>query len=90
MTSTKENSLWANRKCLTMCAIVSIANIQYGIDTAALGELQTMPGFSKVFGVEDPSSPFGYGIDVSGPPLRTLIKLTVFVADCPTTDDFTC
>lgn len=48
-----------------MCAIVSVANMQYGIDTAAVGGLQAMPGFLKVFGFEDPTSPFGYGIDVS-------------------------
>jgi hypothetical protein len=77
MASIKETSLWANRKCLTMCAIVSIANMQYGIDTAAVGGLQAMPGFLKVFGFEDPSSPFGYGIDVSGPPLSSQTKLTV-------------
>ena len=49
-----------------------------------------MPGFLKVFGFEDPSSPFGYGIDVSGPPLSAQTKLTIFAANCPTIDDFTC
>jgi hypothetical protein len=39
--------------------------MQYGIDTAAVGGLQAMPGFLMVFGYEDPSSPLGYGIDVS-------------------------
>lgn len=39
--------------------------MQYGIDTAAVGGLQAMPGFLKVFGYEDPTSPLGYGIDVS-------------------------
>jgi hypothetical protein len=77
MASIKETSLWANRKCLTMCAIVSIANMQYGIDTAAVGGLQAMPGFLKVFGFEDPSSPFGYGIDVSDLPLSVKTNLTV-------------
>lgn len=66
MVSLKETSLWANRKSLAICAIVSVANMQYGIDTAAVGGLQAMPGFLKVFGFEDPTSPFGYGIDVSG------------------------
>lgn len=65
MVSLQDTSLWANRKCLLMCAIVSIANMQYGIDTAAVGGLQAMPGFLKVFGYEDPTSAFGYGIDVS-------------------------
>lgn len=66
MVSLKETSLWANRKSLATCAIISVANMQYGIDTAAVGGLQAMPGFLKVFGFEDPTSPFGYGIDVSG------------------------
>jgi hypothetical protein len=75
-----------------MCAIVSIANMQYGIDTAAVGGLQAMPGFLKVFGFEDPSSPFGYGIDVSGLslPLSAQKMLTISVVDCSTTNDFAC
>jgi len=36
-----------------------------GFDSAAVGALQAMPGFLKVFGYPDPSSPLGYGIDVS-------------------------
>lgn len=39
--------------------------MQYGFDSAAVGALQTMPGFLKVFGYEDPSSALGYGINVS-------------------------
>lgn len=38
--------------------------MQYGFDSAAVGALQAMPGFLKVFGYQDPSSPLGYGIDV--------------------------
>lgn len=60
-----ETSLWANRKCLIIACIVATANMQYGFDSAAVGALQAMPGFLKVFGYEDPSSPLGYGIDVS-------------------------
>jgi hypothetical protein len=65
MTSVDRSTLWANRKCLLICSAVAIASMQYGIDTAAVGELQAMPGFLMVFGYEDPSSPLGYGIDVS-------------------------
>jgi hypothetical protein len=39
--------------------------MQYGIDTAAVGGLQAMPGFLMVFGYRDPASPLGYGIDAS-------------------------
>lgn len=42
-----------------------MANMQYGFDSAAIGALQAMPGFLKVFGYVDPTSPLGYGIDVS-------------------------
>lgn len=40
MLDVKESSLWANRKCLFICCIVSIANMQYGFDTAAVGGMQ--------------------------------------------------
>ncbi|KAI0195435.1 general substrate transporter [Astrocystis sublimbata] len=58
-----ETSVWANRKCLSICAIVAIANMQYGLDSAAIGALQAMPGFLKIFGYPDPTKPGGYGID---------------------------
>jgi hypothetical protein len=59
------SSLWKNRKCLFFCCLVAVANTQYGIDTAAVGGLMAMPGFLNVFGYKDPTSPLGYGIDVS-------------------------
>ncbi|KAI1428047.1 general substrate transporter [Xylaria sp. FL1777] len=58
-----ETSLWANRKCLSICAIVAIANMQYGLDSVIVGSLQATPGFLEVFGYRDPSQPGGYGID---------------------------
>ncbi|KAI8958582.1 general substrate transporter [Daldinia sp. FL1419] len=58
-----ETSLWANRKCLAICAIVAIANMQYGLDSAAIGSLQAMPGFLEVFGYKDPNQPAGYAIE---------------------------
>lgn len=60
-----ETSLWANRKCLLICAVVAMANMQYGLDSAVVGSLQAMPGFLKVFGYADPSAPGGYAIGVS-------------------------
>lgn len=42
-----------------------MANMQYGFDLAAVGSLQAMPGFLRVFGYADPSSETGYAIDVS-------------------------
>jgi len=58
-----ETSLWANRKCLVICAIVAIANMQYGMDSAVLAGLQAMPGFLAVFGHPNPALAGGYGID---------------------------
>jgi hypothetical protein len=60
----QDTSLWQNRRCLIMACIVATANMQYGFDSAAVGALQAMPGFLKVFGYPDPESPLGYGIDV--------------------------
>lgn len=45
--------------------------MQYGIDTAAVGGLQAMPGFLMVFGYEDPTSPLKYGIDSTVQQLMT-------------------
>lgn len=60
-----ENSLWANRKCLWICLIVAIANMQYGLDSAVVANLQAMPGFLVVFGYPDPEASGGYAIGVS-------------------------
>lgn len=59
-----ETTLWENRKCLLMCGIVAVANMQYGLDSACLASLQAMPGFLRVFGYPDPNLTGGYGIDV--------------------------
>lgn len=61
--SSGETSLWTNRKCLLICCAVATANMQYGLDSAAIGALQAVPGFLAVFGYADPSNPTGYGID---------------------------
>jgi hypothetical protein len=62
---TTDTSLWNNRRCLAACIIIAIANLQYGYDTSAIGALQAMPGFLKVFGYPDKTSRNGYEIDVS-------------------------
>jgi MFS family permease len=61
--TSRDTSLYTNRKCLLICSTVAIANMQYGFDSAAIGALQAMPGFLAVFGYPDPSNPTGYGID---------------------------
>ncbi|KAH8622631.1 general substrate transporter [Alternaria alternata] len=70
MAKLQETTLWANRKCLIICSAVAIASMQYGIDTAAVGGLQAMPGFLMVFGYEEPASPLGYGIDAGAVSLQ--------------------
>lgn len=40
MASFKNSGLWANRKCILICGVVSMANMQYGLDTAIVGGLQ--------------------------------------------------
>jgi hypothetical protein len=67
-----ETSLWANRKCLVICAVVAVANMQYGLDSAIMASLQAMPGFLRVFGYADPNSPGGYAIEASSVELPIL------------------
>jgi hypothetical protein len=43
-----KSSLWANRRCLLICSFGAIAHTQYGIDTAAIGGLHTVPGLLKI------------------------------------------
>ncbi|KAL3496324.1 general substrate transporter [Aspergillus germanicus] len=58
-----------------------MVNLQYGFDLAAVGALQTMPGFLKVFGYEDPASDMGYAIDSTVQQLITsLLTLGSFVS----------
>ncbi|PSN70692.1 maltose permease MAL61 [Corynespora cassiicola Philippines] len=79
--SIKQSSLWANKKCLLICCLVSFANLQYGIDTSAVGGMMAMPGFLKVYGYEDPTSVFGYGIDSTVQQLITsLLSLGSFLS----------
>ncbi|KAJ5784356.1 uncharacterized protein N7503_009568 [Penicillium pulvis] len=82
MTDTMSSTtLWQNRKCLFLCCLVSMANMQYGFDLAAVGSLQAMPGFLKVFGYRDPSSDTGYAIDSTVQQLITsLLTLGSFVS----------
>ncbi|RYP52923.1 hypothetical protein DL768_002019 [Monosporascus sp. mg162] len=58
-----ETSLWANWKCLLICAAVAVANMQYGLDSSVMASLQAMPGFLVVFGYEDSSQSGGYAIE---------------------------
>ncbi|RYP63926.1 hypothetical protein DL771_009038 [Monosporascus sp. 5C6A] len=63
LTGLPETSLWANWKCLLICAAVAAASMQYGLDSVVMASLQAMPGFLVVFGYEDPSQSGGYAIE---------------------------
>ncbi|KAF7624106.1 putative transporter [Aspergillus flavus] len=79
--SISTTTLWQNQKCLFLCSLVSMANLQYGFDLAAIGSLQAMPGFLKVFGYPDPGSEGGYAIDSTVQQLITsLLTLGSFVS----------
>ncbi|KAJ5168851.1 uncharacterized protein N7482_004445 [Penicillium canariense] len=55
--------------------------MQYGFDLAAVGSLQAMPGFLKVFGYPTPQSETGYAIDSTVQQLITsLLTLGSFVS----------
>ncbi|KAL4904585.1 hypothetical protein BDW74DRAFT_185512 [Aspergillus multicolor] len=74
-------TLWQNRKCLFLCCLVSMANLQYGLDLAAIGALQAMPGFLKVFGYSDAAAEGGFAIDSTIQQLITsLLTLGSFVS----------
>jgi sugar porter (SP) family MFS transporter len=63
MISKERNTpLLANWRCLLICCIMSMANCQYGFDTAAVAGFQAMIGFLKVFGYKDPKLPLGWNI----------------------------
>ncbi|KAJ5899615.1 hypothetical protein N7495_004359 [Penicillium taxi] len=80
-TGISSTSLWQNRKCLLFCCLVSMGNMQYGFDLAAVGALQAMPGFLKVFGYVDPTSETGYAIASTTQQLITsLLTLGSFVS----------
>ena len=44
----------SHKKCLAICALVTVASFQYGLDYALVGGFLAMPGFLKVYGYFDP------------------------------------
>ncbi|KAI0477215.1 MFS transporter [Xylariaceae sp. FL0804] len=58
----RTNTLWANKKCLGLCAIMAMSFFQYGFDSALLAGFQAMPGFLMVYGYPDPTSSNGWAI----------------------------
>ncbi|KAJ6083492.1 hypothetical protein N7467_007627 [Penicillium canescens] len=75
------NSFYAHKKCLLICGIVAIANMQYGFDSSGVGGLQAMPGFLMVFGYKNPGNELGYGINSTVQQLITsLLTLGSFLS----------
>ncbi|OCT46105.1 putative sugar transporter [Cladophialophora carrionii] len=59
----RNNRLLDNWKCLIICCVVSMANCQYGFDTAAVAGFQAMIGFLEVFGYREENSKSGWNIN---------------------------
>jgi len=55
----------ANFHCFLICFLMSLANAQYGYDTATIAAFQAMRGFLRVFGYQDRTLPSGWGIDTT-------------------------
>lgn len=60
-----------NWKCVLICLAVSLANCQYGFDTASVGGFQSMVGFLKIFGYRNPESEIGWSISTKVQQLMT-------------------
>lgn len=59
----RETPFASNWKCVVICIAMSLANCQYGYDTATVAGFQAMVGFLKVYGFEDPTSARGWNIE---------------------------
>lgn len=86
--SSRETSLWANRKVLLCCILISSSIAQYGFDTATIGGLQAMPGFLEVFGYPNPKSPTGYSITTTVQQLIASLLTVGSVVGCLLTGPF--
>ncbi|KAF2829698.1 MFS transporter [Ophiobolus disseminans] len=51
-----------NWKCILMCLAMSLANCQYGYDTATIAGFQAMTGFLEVYGYRDGKAKSGWNI----------------------------
>ncbi|KAK3323362.1 general substrate transporter [Cercophora scortea] len=73
--TTPLSSVWANRKCFLVCCLVSMANLEYGLDSGVIGTLQAIPGFLAVFGYQDQFIPGGYGLNSTFQQLITSLPI---------------
>ncbi|KAJ4295542.1 hypothetical protein N0V90_007555 [Kalmusia sp. IMI 367209] len=63
--SHRDTGIAQNWKCILICLTMSLANFQYGYDTATIGGFQAMPGFLAVYGFHDPKAKIGWNIDTT-------------------------
>ncbi|KAF2639753.1 MFS transporter [Massarina eburnea CBS 473.64] len=67
----RDTGVKANWKVILMCLGMSLANFQYGYDTATIGGFQAMPGFLKVYGYRDKIAKIGWNISTGPQQLMT-------------------
>ncbi|KAF2689657.1 MFS transporter [Lentithecium fluviatile CBS 122367] len=60
--SGRDTGVKDNWKCIAICLAMSLANCQYGYDTATISGFQAMPGFLKVYGYPDKKAKIGWNI----------------------------
>lgn len=63
LNTSRDTPFRTNLKCFVICFLMSLANVQYGYDTAVIAAFQAMRGFLRVFGYRDPALPSGWGIE---------------------------
>ncbi|OAL51157.1 MFS transporter [Pyrenochaeta sp. DS3sAY3a] len=64
--SNRDTGIKKNWKCILICLAMSLANCQYGYDTATIAGFQAMIGFLKVYGYPDEKAKIGWNI-ATGP-----------------------
>lgn len=76
-----DDGFLAHWKSLLACSIIAMCAFQFGLDFSLIGGLQAMPGFLKIFGYQDPTSPIGYNIStVRQQLISSIMSLGVIVA----------
>ncbi|KAK7186454.1 hypothetical protein DPSP01_002115 [Paraphaeosphaeria sporulosa] len=60
--SRRDTGIARNWKCILICLAMSLANFQYGYDTATIGGFQAMAGFLAIYGYNDPKAKIGWNI----------------------------
>ncbi|KAK3899805.1 general substrate transporter [Staphylotrichum tortipilum] len=70
-TKTRAHTIWSEKRLVGICLFISLAQFQYGYDSAAVSGFQSMPGFLAIFGYVDPTNPIGYNLTTK---VQTLIQ----------------